>query len=746
MPENHDHRLRAERDARLNAIPDPRQLNADGAGSENELTYGDLLHLLWRRKWGFLFVVALCLGACVAYLRRATPLYQSSARLCIEPGGRGLLGDGGAAQPANYLFVQAELIRSPAIVDGAVARIAGAMPAALKGSARPTQAIRGGLKVDVDKTDDSIIIQYTSPNPSESALVVNAVVDSYTEYQAQKSRSAAAEVVRILQKEKDAWDAKREEQLRAMTEFKRANGSLSAEGKVGSLVLAKLQVVLTELTAAQMEAMEARALEAAVASSEETSDRLMALLERHGNSAALMAASPSLAAIDRDIGAARQEWAYRQQRARDVEATLGPNHPQMAAAQRLVDEAAAALPALERRKVTAIREMIHARAVTAAEKEQQLSAAFERQQQQALGLNVKAADYARLEADLARTERLSDLLDTRIKDIVVSRDLSAPKVTVLEPAAPADAPSEPKVATALAIALGVGLAAGFACALTIDWADQRLWAARDVRTRLQLPVLGVVPHMRGRRRLSVIGRTVEVEPMSAFAEACRALRTAVFFGMPAGGARCLLVTSAVPGEGKSVTAANLAIAMGQAGSRTLLVDADLRSPSQHEIFSVDNDRGVATVLGGGATWDEVIKPATAQGLDLLTAGPSPSNPSEMLNSRQFEDLLVQLAERYDRVVLDSPPVKMVTDPCVLAVLCDATVVVFRAARSTRRDAEEAVEALQSLGVNLIGGIVNDMPLSSGQYTLGYPYKGGRWRRGSTPPRPMTKSIVLAERR
>ena len=108
-------------------------------------------------------------------------------------------------------------------------------------------------------------------------------------------------------------------------------------------------------------------------------------------------------------------------------------------------------------------------------------------------MNVKAADYARLEADLARTERLSDLLDTRIKDIVVSRDLSAPKVTVLEPASPADAPSEPKVATALAIALGVGLAAGFACALTIDWADQRLWAARDVRARLQLPVLGVVP-------------------------------------------------------------------------------------------------------------------------------------------------------------------------------------------------------------------------------------------------------------
>jgi capsular exopolysaccharide synthesis family protein len=200
------------------------------------------------------------------------------------------------------------------------------------------------------------------------------------------------------------------------------------------------------------------------------------------------------------------------------------------------------------------------------------------------------------------------------------------------------------------------------------------------------------------------GRKVHLDPMSDVSEAYRAIRSAVFFG-PKG--KTILVTSPVRAEGKSTSAANLAIAMAEAGHRILLVDADLREPVQHRIFALTNDAGVSSVVAGRGSLDRAIQGSGVRGLDVLPCGPVPFNPSETINNQAFADLLSALGQRYDYVIVDSPPVMSVTDARILAAMCDLAILVVRAERSNKRSAQDARDGLLGFGANIIGVIVND---------------------------------------
>jgi len=161
------------------------------------------------------------------------------------------------------------------------------------------------------------------------------------------------------------------------------------------------------------------------------------------------------------------------------------------------------------------------------------------------------------------------------------------------------------------------------------------------------------------------------------AEACRMIRTAIHFGSAKDRRRTLLITSAASGEGKSTLASNLAITVAQAGKRVLLIDSDLRLPTQHKIFGVDNDRGLSTLLQGQITLDEAIESTEIDGLELLPSGPQVHNPAEMLNSPVFTELLDTLFDRYDQIILDSAPVVGIVDSRIVAAACDVSILVLR---------------------------------------------------------------------
>jgi succinoglycan biosynthesis transport protein ExoP len=272
--------------------------------------------------------------------------------------------------------------------------------------------------------------------------------------------------------------------------------------------------------------------------------------------------------------------------------------------------------------------------------------------------------------------------------------------------------------------------AGLGAALLLDWMDHRIRSAAEVESLLGLPILGAVPHMLGKRSPIERGQEIHLYPKSEVAESYRTIRTGIRFGITDASSKTLLVTSPSPGDGKTTVASNLAIAIAQTGKRVLLVDADCRRPMVQRIYSLKEDIGLSSVLTGESELAASIQHSSTDNLDILPCGPLPPNPAEMLNSEAFTSLLRELSTQYDQVVVDSPPVAPVTDARILAAACDATVLVIRAEKTSRRVAEHARDALASVGAVLLGVVVNDAPRSRseassyGHYSYSYGYGYG----------------------
>jgi capsular exopolysaccharide synthesis family protein len=275
--------------------------------------------------------------------------------------------------------------------------------------------------------------------------------------------------------------------------------------------------------------------------------------------------------------------------------------------------------------------------------------------------------------------------------------------------------------------------AGLGGALLLDWMDHRIRSASDVENLLGLSILGAVPHMLGKRSPVERGQEIHLYPKSEVAEAYRTIRTGIRFGITDASSRTLLVTSPSPGDGKTTVASNLAIAIAQTGKRVLLLDADCRRPMIHRVYGIPEEHGLASVLSGQSDLANAIHHSSTENLDILPCGPLPPNPAEMLNSEVFTTLLRDLSSQYDQVVVDSPPVAPVTDARILAAACDATVLVIRADKTSRRVAEHARDALASVGSAVLGVVVNDAPRGRsagsnyGHYHYGYGYTYGNSR-------------------
>jgi capsular exopolysaccharide synthesis family protein len=252
----------------------------------------------------------------------------------------------------------------------------------------------------------------------------------------------------------------------------------------------------------------------------------------------------------------------------------------------------------------------------------------------------------------------------------------------------------------------LGLLIGSCLAFVRLSTDRRLRSTGQVEDALGAPVLSAVPRIRRRLRLGAGAAGAAAAPGSAAADAFRTIRTALYFGNRGQPSKTLVVTSAVKGEGKSTLATNLAVAMAHAGERILLVDADLRRPSLYRAFKVDNRIGLSSVLNDPADLCDAVRATDVARLDLLTSGPIPSNPTELLGGEPFAALLARLSEGYDRVVLDAPPVLGMADALILGARCDATLLVVRLGVSDRSATEAAFAALVNIGVRSIATVVN----------------------------------------
>ena len=268
--------------------------------------------------------------------------------------------------------------------------------------------------------------------------------------------------------------------------------------------------------------------------------------------------------------------------------------------------------------------------------------------------------------------------------------------------------------TSLSVLMGTiaGLIIGIVIALTFEFLDEfTVQTSEHIESVTNLPTLAGISEIKGEDKLITISN-----PQSPSAEAFRVLRTSIQFSSVDTPSRNILVTSSIPGEGRSTTAANLAIVMAQAGHDVLLVDADLRRPNQQDLFNVPSSLGLTSLLlefdatkedeETETLIDDVVQVTRVDGLQLLASGPIPPNPSELLGSTKMKMLLSRLADQYDFVILDSPAVLLATDAAILSVHTDATLLVARAGKSRKVDLQQAAEKLREVNANLMGCVLN----------------------------------------
>lgn len=298
-------------------------------------------------------------------------------------------------------------------------------------------------------------------------------------------------------------------------------------------------------------------------------------------------------------------------------------------------------------------------------------------------------------------------------------------LTVVDPASPPLQAASPRVLLNTILAAFVGLFLALGIAFLLEYLDDTLKSSADVEAVAGLPTLGTILKMTAAKGGSEIYRLVTIlYPRAPAAEAYRTLRTNVEFAAVDAPIRTLLVTSSIPGEGKTTTASNLAAVFAQTGRRTILVDADFRKPGVHRIFDLPNAHGLSTMMRSDQVGIDDVAQATEQAnLRVITTGALPPNPAELLGSQRMRVILGRLAEAADLVIVDSPPLQAVTDAAILASITDGTLFVVDAGRTRRGAVQSAREALAKANARALGAVLNRLPeRSSGGYY--YDYYGG----------------------
>jgi succinoglycan biosynthesis transport protein ExoP len=310
----------------------------------------------------------------------------------------------------------------------------------------------------------------------------------------------------------------------------------------------------------------------------------------------------------------------------------------------------------------------------------------------------------------------------------------------------------PRGSLVLPLALFLGLLLGCGLAYLVELTDKSFRSPEDVRRRLGLPIMGLIPWVKpqakmlvgageGQARLDAALCTCH-RPASKEAEAYRGVRTALYFSTRGQGRKIIQVTSPNQGDGKSVLATNLAISIAQSGKRVLLVDADLRRPRVGRMLGVASPVGFASVLGGLAELNEAICDSVVPGLSVIPCGPLPPNPAELLTGPRLHEALEWMRERYDYIVLDTPPLLAVTDPSVVAPQVDGVIVTLRSTKKGRVEAERAKEILDNLGVNIFGIVLN--AVNQTRNGEGYGYYGYENHEKSTENVPRTHAVHIED--
>ena len=543
----------------------------------------------------------------------------------------------------------------------------------------------GGLSVVPVRNTRLVEIRYVSTDPVFAAQAANAVAEAYIqqtmEFRASTSKEAGDFLGEQLEQQRNAVEASE----RALQEFKVQNGAVSINDGNSSITMQRL----TELNGALIKARTERI-------SKEALYNQLKAMQANGT----IDTFPAVLANDYIQGLKTNLNELQRQHAQLGE-RLGENNPRFVESRSALQSAQAKLTAEINKVVEGVSNEYRA----AAAQEQSLQAALNSQQGQMMGQNKMGVQYSVLQREADSNRQIYENLLQRAKEAGISGERRTTNVRVIDQAEVPGGAFHPNVRSDMTFAFMAGLVFAFALAFGFEYLDNRIKTPQELKANINIPFLGMVPTLAAEKNAPANPLLNNGVPQN-FAEAFKSIRTNVLFSTAEEGMRTLVVTSAGPGEGKSLVASNLSMALAQAGQRVLLIDCDMRRPRVHEIFEGPQEPGLSNVLSGNAKTSEAIRKASLPGLWLMPAGHIPPNPAELLAARRFGDLISSLDSHFDWVVFDTPPVMVVADSSIVANQASGVVFVVRADHTTKQSVRAAAEQLDSANAHLIGSVLN----------------------------------------
>lgn len=708
------------------------------------------LTLVWqtvRKYWATALATCLSVALSVAfYTLGQTRIYQATALVQLDPNpprplGKSVdmvvdLGTGTYWNNREYYETQYKIIQS-ARVAGAVVQQLGLhrdaaflknkpgsdqRPDAEVSAEVAADVLRARLQVEPVKDSRLTFVRFEDADPQRAQKVLNAVLTTYRDQNLENANASTSSAVVWLTEQVDKLRQELESNERALHQYKLDKNILSLDPDAQSNMLREeMKQLNDELTSvrARREAVSAQRTELSKVRLDDPSNL----------PAAEFLGSPMVQQLRE-----RYEEANRERESLKASGK-GDGHPDVAAANARSAAAKAAILA----EVRNVQRAVDKDLAALTRQQAGLSALYEAAKRKGLELNLLEVDYNRLRRSRDNTEKLYSLVLERTKESDLARMMSVNNISIVDRPTLPRAPVRPRVPLNIAIGILCGIGLGVAAAMMRGLADRTLRTPADVEGDLGLTFLGLLPEIGSKSTLygQYYGRRrkrdrstqppqapeliVHHAPTSSVAEAARAIRTNLLFMSPDRPFRVLLVTSPAPSEGKTTVATSIAVAMAQAGQRVVLVDCDLRRPRVHRVFGRKNDVGVTTALLEGTPAETVAFETEVPNLWVTPAGPLPPNPAELLHSDRFKAYLKDLAEHFDRVIVDSPPVVTVTDGVVLSTLVDGVVLVARAFATPKDTARHSARAIRDVGGNVIGMVLNAVNLDRHEYKHYYYY-------------------------
>ncbi|KRW75128.1 GumC family protein [Stutzerimonas nitrititolerans] len=695
-------------------------------------------HAVWSRKWGIVLLVAVVAVLTAVLLSRMTPIYKAVASVIIEVKGTPVV----SFQPANaptevseYLQTQLSLIQSRGVAEkvvrdleltehpefdlrqqpGPLINIGGMLDAIMGEEPEPlteaqimdhaTQVFMDRTTVWVEGKSQLVYLSVAMADKLMAAQAANHLATSYIEAQleakVEMSMTAASwmntRLVDLRQNLKDS-----EDRLQAYLD---AEGLVDMDG-VGTISANELSLTGDRMIDARRQRAEAESQFRQVESMRDQGwERLASVPAVLGH--------PLIQQFKADRAHARS-------RVEDLSRRYGDRHPAMQSARSDLNAATASL----RQQVEQVVASIERSYQLAVANENSLRASFNDNKEQIQDISRKEFKVRDLQREVEANRALYDTFMTRLQETTATSDLSSTNARIVDEAIPPAQASEPNTRLFMVVALFLALVVGIAQAIIREILDNTFKSSDEVETKLNLPVMGIVPQVPRNLRKQV-SHLFQRNEEKRFCEAIRTIRTNITLTEGNQPRQVLVVTSTAPGEGKSSVSANLAFAMGQL-NRVLLIDADLRRATLDQTFEfAPGTPGLANLIGGNAKLDDCIR--SVGNVDMISAGTVPSNPLELLSSPRFAKLLEAVKGRYDRIIIDSPPSQAVSDAAVLSILADAVIYVIKSESTLIPHAQKGVAQLLQSNAPVAGVVLNHVDVEkakrNGQFRGYYDHYG-----------------------